>query len=256
MPFKLSQIPVITGQMMQEAKRLMMGRFGVLPIQIMEMAGRHVADLAQLSLDHSAAGKQVAICIGGSSIGGKGIVAARHLYNRGACVSIIIDEDRPDLDGLSCIQNWPVDVISGPAGLKYLENKQFDLVVDALVGSEFDGELTTAEMEMIELINKAKGRKLSVEVPSGLCLETGAASKCCVRAECTITFGLPKIGLMIPEAKEYVGDLYLGDICIPDAIFQELGVDVDHIFIDEPIIELDEKPQKTFRSRCTGFLLG
>ena len=256
MPFKLSQIPVITGQIMQEAKRLMMEKFGVLPIQIMEMAGRHIADLAQLSLDHSAAGKQVAICIGGSSIGGKGIVAARHLYNRGACVSILIDEERPSLEGLASIRNWPVDVISGPAGLKYLENKQFDLVIDALVGSEFEGELTVAEQKVIDLINRARGRKLSVEVPSGLCLETGAASDYCVRAECTITFGLPKIGLLIPEAKEYVGDLYLGDICIPDEIFRELGVDVDHIFINEAIIELDEKPQKTFRSRCTGFLLG
>src|SRR3990172_13388441 len=77
-------IPAITTQQMVEVDRLMTEEFGILLIQMMENAGRNLADLARRLSGGEVRGKRVAVFCGSGNNGGGGLVAARHLHNWGA----------------------------------------------------------------------------------------------------------------------------------------------------------------------------
>jgi NAD(P)H-hydrate epimerase len=76
-------------------------------------------------------------------------------------------------------------------------------------------------------------------VPSGLNATTGKAGRACIRASATLALALPKAGLLALEARPYVGDLYLADISIPPALYQQIGLRVSPLFFEDSIIKLD-----------------
>ena len=79
---------------------------------------------------------------------------------------------------------------------------------------------------------------LAIDVPSGLDSTTGEPLSPCIRAGATITLGLPKAGLVKQSAKQYTGDLFLGDIGIPPYVYNDIGVKTGDIFAGRQIIRL------------------
>ena len=76
------------------------------------------------------------------------------------------------------------------------------------------------------------------ETPSGLDTTTGHPGNPCLRAAATLTLLLPKTGLLAPEARPYVGDLYLADIGVPPELYRRLGLEVGPIFGEGSIIRV------------------
>ena len=58
------------------------------------------------------------------------------------------------------------------------------------------------------------------------------------RATATLTLALPKAGLLAPQARPYVGDLYLADIGVPAELYQQLGLEVDRWFERDSIVPI------------------
>src|SRR3989304_4820472 len=86
------------------------------------------------------------------------------------------------------------------------------LIVDAIFGTGFKGEVTGIEKEAIQRINSGKIPVVAVDIPSGLNADTGKFKPVCIKAGATVTMGLPKVGQFFFPGKEYCGKVTVVDI--------------------------------------------
>ena len=210
---------------MQEVDRIAVEDFGLGVLQMMENAGRNLAQLAIRSLPRLTESR-VVVCAGSGGNGGGGLCAARHLHNRGVAVSLFLTRPEEELRGPVANQMR----ILHQAGLKPLHLDQAaenlaetDLVLDALIGYSLSGSPSGAAASLIGWINQFGKRVISLDLPSGLDATSGEVPGVCVRADQTLTLALPKPGLLNPLA----GDLYLADIGITPEVFLPLGIQLE-----------------------------
>ena len=231
------KIPAINTEEMIEVDRLMIEVYGISLLQMMENAGRNLAELALQMLKNS--GKTVAILCGAGNNGGGGMVAARHLHNRGADVHLIRVGDSP-LKEIPARQ-WTILSQMGLQDERDFNLNAADLIIDAMIGYGLQGKPRPDIATFIERINNSGAPVLSLDAPSGLNTSSGAASKPIVHARATLTLALPKVGLLTESAKEAVGDLYLADISVPPALYAALNLEVFPLFGEDTIIKIGEK---------------
>ena len=219
-------VPAVTADQMREVDRIAVEVFGLGILQMMENAGRNLAENAMHML--GATTGRVAVLAGAGGNGGGGLCGARHLHNRGFTVWVVLDR-APDRLGAAAANQLR---ILQAAGVEPLDPdgaaeavRQADLVVDALIGYSLRGAPRGRTAELIELCNRHAARVLSLDVPSGLDATTGEAPGVVVRPQRTLTLALPKTGL-----RGLPGDLYLADIGIPPELYRRLGLTVPHIF--------------------------
>lgn len=208
-------LPWLTVEQMAEADRLAIEVFGIELLQMMEHAGRALADVvASVAPDG-----EVVVLAGGGNNGGGGLCAARHLVNRGRSVSIVLatnhvgDAARHHLDTLAAMGIAPHE-----------EPPDIPVVVDALVGYGLEGPLRG---RATELATWSKRRTvISLDFPSGFGHEGS------VDPIATVTLALPKVEL------QQLRPLYLADLGLPDALWAAMDVDTAAVFTDGPVLEV------------------
>jgi len=220
---------------MAEVDRLMIEEYHIELLQMMENAGRNLADFAQMMLTGTS-NPSVLVLIGAGNNGGGGLVAARHLLNRGLKVSIVLIRAENHLKEIPAHQ-WQILQKMGAAASKAANVNDFDLVIDAMIGYGLQGHPRESAARWIEELNAANTPILSLDVPSGLDASRGIPLEPCVHADATLTLALPKTGLLTAEAKDFVGELYLADISVPHQLYRSLGLKVGPIFREHAIIK-------------------
>ncbi len=222
-------VPAITAAEMREVDRLMVSELHIELAQMMENAGRSLADLA-LQLF---APTRVTVLAGPGGNGGGGLVAARHLHNRGAQVEVVLSH--PELE-LAPVTSHQLDILRRmQAGIRD-EPSPASLVIDALIGYSLAGDPRGRAEELIEWANLQGGPVLALDTPSGLDVTTGHVGSPSIQATATMTLGLPKVGLL--KAPRQVGRLYLADISVPALVYERLGLTVPSLFKDGTIVEV------------------
>lgn len=230
-------IPALTTNQMIEVDRLMITEFGIELIQMMENAGRNLAELTARILGASLSGRSVCVLCGRGNNGGGGMVAARHLHNRGADVHIIrVAGNLKDIPE----KQWRILEKMGFRNEPYVELSQADIIIDALIGYGLQGDPRPEVAIWIEKANATGKPILALDAPSGLDTTSGTAGRPTVRADATMTLALPKVGLMSESARSYLGDLYLADISVPPELYRQIGLDVPNIFGEDSIIKIRE----------------
>ena len=233
----LGDIPVLTTLQMVEVDRLMIEEYQIELIQMMENAGRNLAELARRDLGGLVVGKSIALLCGAGNNGGGGLVAARHLHNWGANVSLKLAFDPSRLKEIPAHQ-WRILMQMGLDSNKEPELTKVDLILDALIGYGLSGDPRQPVAGWIEKANKAGRPILALDAPSGLDTTSGIPGNPCIKAAATLTLALPKMGLLTREAKDYVGDLYLADISVPPGLYRHLGVEVPNLFEKDTILKI------------------
>ncbi len=225
----------LTADQMREVDELAIGEYGLKLEQMMELAGFNLALLARQMLGGSLEGKGIAILAGKGNNGGGGLVSARDLSNWGVTATILI----PSRTGLNQAVSGRLETLEvmGLEILAYDEGlhtgqvlSEVDLIVDSLIGYSLMGAPRPPISDMILLANESGIPILSLDLPSGLDATTGKAHEPCVVAEKTLTLALPKKGLLVEEARKYVGELFLADIGIPPSLYAKIGLEVGNIF--------------------------
>lgn len=244
---------VVTSEQMRALDRRATEEFSIPSLLLMENAGRAVyeAGLAMLG-DTQTNEAHILIVCGQGNNGGDGFVAARHFHNSDARVTVAYFGDRAKARGDALTNIEIVERIAessssglGVAPLSIVHNpdegfwKQFwgggvDLVIDALLGTGAKGEVREPLTSVIDSIT-GFGRVLSVDVPSGIDADTGQVLGRAVQADVTVTFDLPKIGLLTYPGASYVGDLVVAEIGIP---IDALRKNDCHVFLASPAIAL------------------
>lgn len=202
-------------------------------IVLMENAGRSVVD--EIARQFGAlAGKRFIIFCGKGNNGGDGFVAARHLFNRSAEVTVILLSRPSVLQGEAKTQYTALKRIaalsSDPTSLQILEwgareissmLPRSDFVIDAMFGTGFDGEMKGAYKSALDWINNSTGSKVSIDIPSGLNADTGIIQGSAVKADLTVTLGWKKAGLILNDGISYSGLVKVVDISIPRASIKD-----------------------------------
>jgi NAD(P)H-hydrate epimerase len=239
------RVPSLTSEQMREVDRLMIEEYGVALLQMMENAGRNLAQLAA-SLAGGAKGTRVVVLAGKGNNGGGGMAAARHLSNMGSHVRVVLTGTAEELTDAPAHQASILSKIS----IELLEVKaksqehlqsvfaEAHLTIDALIGYGLAGAPRGQAATLIELANAGGGPIVSLDVPSGVGAGSGSVYEPSIRAAATVTLALPKTGLGSPDVRERLGDLYLADLSVPPRLYRRLGLEVEPLFAVSSVIPL------------------
>jgi len=214
---------VVTTAEIRKIDQRAIEEYGVPSIVLMENAGNEATRQIE-SIMGKLHNKKIAIFAGKGNNGGDGYVVARFLYNQGAKVKVFLIGSKTDVNGdalinLQIITRMGIDVIEVANDSDWNKVKIAmtftDCLVDALVGTGFTGQLGTYMAQVVESINKTNKVVVSIDIPSGVDGDTGQVNGTAVKAHHTITFSLPKQGLLLYPGASYAGDVSVADIGIP-----------------------------------------
>lgn len=231
---------LINGEISRKMDREAMEIYGLDTLVLMENAGLRMADIVSDLLADQRKAARISVVVGKGNNGGDGLVMARHLTNKGFDVEIFCLADPEDFSP-GAKKNWQ---IVKAMKLKYtflfeardltlfrVKMMASRLIVDAVFGSGFKGEMDGLAKDVVEILNDVNRPIFSVDIPSGIDADTGKVGKTFVKAAYTVALGLPKIGNILAPAAEYNGKLEIADISFPDALLREK--DEDDAVIDE-----------------------
>jgi len=182
---------------------------GVPSLELMERAGTGVAR----AVEQMAADGLVVVVCGKGNNGGDGLVAARLLGDAGRDVRVVCLYPPAEFTG-DAHENLERLGDHAIAGLADAGLDQAAVIVDALLGTGFQGSPRAEVADAIGAINAASAPVLSVDVPSGVEASTGVVAVA-VRAAATVTFHAAKPGLWIEPGKAHAGEVETLDIGIP-----------------------------------------
>lgn len=173
---------------------------GVRTVQLMERAGEAVAKYV---IDNYPPGSRVAVVCGKGNNGGDGFVAARHLSDAMQAHVFLVE---PGKDFSSDITRANLHMVSGDVRrAEAVDVRQYDVIVDAMLGVGLKGRPREPYAGMIKVLNRSRRPVVSVDVPSGW------PSELQVRPEATVTFHAPKVGMTRANS----GRIVVADIGIP-----------------------------------------
>jgi NAD(P)H-hydrate epimerase len=157
---------------------------------------------------------------GSGGNGGGGICAARHLSNRKQEVTVCLARDSA-LQSVPAFQRKVLQSTSArEIPFDQITNEHPDLVLDALIGYGLKAAPAGRVAELIRWTRSYGAPVLALDIPSGVDATSGQTPGVFVNARWTLTLALPKTGL-IPQLS---GELYLGDIGIPEAVYSRIGI--------------------------------
>jgi len=235
-------IPYLTLEEMVEVDRLMVDQLGIELVQMMENAGRHLAELArERFLGKNPRDKKVLILAGSGGNGGGAMASARNLHNWGAGVQIYLTKPADQLTGTISHQaqiNQKLGIIPNSSDLPP-DSYQPDLIIDGIIGYSLRGAPRGRAADLIEWANAQDSPILALDLPSGLHASTGEVFSPAIMAAATMTLALPKKGLKTPSSP-VVGELYLADIGVPPELYSHPSINlvVGPIFSEDSVIRI------------------
>lgn len=213
---------VLTREQVRRVDQLAIERYGLSGLVMMENAGRNAAEIIYREFRPTGA---ALICCGTGNNGGDGCVIARHLHNAGWSVRVALagEEARLSADARANYAivkamglGWPPEPSANSASSPAAAIHEDDVVVDALLGTGFTGELRAPLAELVDAINRAEKRAVvAVDIPTGLHCDSGTPARSTIRADLTITFVATKPGFSEASAAHFVGRVIVADIGVP-----------------------------------------
>lgn len=198
----------------RELDRIAIQDFGILGLTLMKRAGKFAFDVLRHRWPHA---QNITVMCGAGNNAGDGYILASLAHTAGLKVTVF--------------QVGNIEKIHGDALLALQELRQLGinpipfsngcltgakLIVDALLGTGLTGEVRSPFKEAINAINQLGVPILAIDIPSGLCADTGQPLGLAVTASISVTFIGLKLGLVIGNGAEYSGEIFFSDLQIPD----------------------------------------
>src|SRR3990170_2115416 len=241
--------------------RIAIEKYGITGLELMENAGRGVADVVKTAMPSP--GGRIAIMAGKGNNGGDGYVAARHLHNSGFKVTVFSLGRTGEIKGDAALNaaSWlkmggEVRELLSSADLKAAESslRHSSIVVDAIFGTGLEKDITGIHAETVDLVNSVDKKIISVEIPSGIHATTGAVLGRAVKAHITATMAMPKLGLFLFPGRSFSGIVEVVDIGVPKEMVEDEAIRWN--IITEGDFRKSLKPRKPESHKSThGHLL-
>ena len=228
---------VLNTAQMREADRRTIHEIGIPSIVLMENAGRQAVAAMEAAFDDLTTSRVAVLCGRGNN-GGDGFVVARTLIQRGVESSVFLigsvtdvqGDARTNIEVLGRIGLTVVEITNAQEWeLHFSEISECDVIVDAMLGTGFHGELTGLFQTVVADVNALGVPVVAIDLPTGVSADSAELEGEAIEASMTVTLAAPKIPLVFPPADTHAGDLVIADIGIPYPVIDEL---------DGPYLEL------------------
>jgi NAD(P)H-hydrate epimerase len=216
---------------------------------LMENAGQ--ASSFVLQKEVGIKGRKFVVFCGVGNNGGDGFVVARNIHSNGGSVKVFVIGDSDKFKGAAktnfhIISKLPIEC----RRIESVDDVRKDThhchgIVDAVFGTGLDREVTGLHKDLIQLINESGKKVLSLDIPSGVNGDTGEIMGLAVKADFTVTFGLPKIGNMLYPGYDLCGKLYVCHISFPPSLYE--GDDLKVRIND--FVKLPQRSKEAYKGR-------
>jgi len=220
-----------TAAQVRELDRIAIEEFSIPGITLMESAGDTAYQLMRLKWP---AAKTILVLCGPGNNGGDGYILARLAKAEDLAVKLQQVGDQTKLAGDAllaaerCLAGGLKPKIFNKADLA-----KCDVIVDALLGTGLDRQVTGQWREVINAINSCNTPVLSLDIPSGLNADTGQIMGCAVNADATISFIGLKQGLFTGQGVEYAGDVHFNNLDVPNGVGTKINSMTEQITLDD-----------------------
>lgn len=217
---------VVSAREMQEIDKKTIRNYGIPGHVLMEQAG---AVMAAKVKELFRQGKIVVVAGGGNN-GGDGIVVARELFHAGWDVHVLLLAKENSLSP-DCRHQFKVAKQAG-VDMRFRtrvthEDLKGAVVVDALFGTGLSRDVKDEMARVISSLNRSASPVISVDIPSGISADSGQVMGVAVKADYTVTFGLPKRGHLLHPGAEYTGRLFVENIGFPEKLLESDAIRVE-----------------------------
>lgn len=211
----------------RELDRLAIEEFGIPGYTLIQRAGSAAfnALLARWPKTRS-----VLCCCGSGNNGGDGYVIAALARRKNLRATVIAVGNPANLGvdarrayEMAMVENVQIIPFATVAG-NFSDLLAADtVIVDAMLGTGLTGDVRGDYAKAITLINKSNTPVLAVDIPSGLCSDTGRILGTAVHADLTVTFIGRKLGQVTGQGPSTCGTLVFDDLGVPDGVYASLG---------------------------------
>ena len=231
MESKENLIPYINAETSANVDKELMGAYNYSIDQLMEIAGLTVAKVVNQEFIKSTKNCKILTLCGPGNNGGDGLVASRYLKEFGNEVDILYPKKNTKnalyTRLITQCENYEIKISE-----KIYDNKEdyekifknYDIIVDALFGFSFKGEIRQPFKTIIEAMKKFENKIISVDIPSGFDIDKGNIFD---------TF-IPKglISLTLPKlcSKTFKGEHFLGGRFVPKKLFEKFNIKGDNLY--------------------------
>jgi hydroxyethylthiazole kinase-like uncharacterized protein yjeF len=200
---------VLNTAQMREADRRTIEEVGIPSIVLMENAGRQAVAAMEAAFDDLGSSRVAVLCGRGSN-GGDGFVVARTLIQRGVETSVFLlgsvadvrGDARTNLEVLGRLGLTVVELTNAQEWeLHFSEISECDVVVDAILGTGFRGQLTGLLETVVADVNGLGVPVVAIDLPTGVSADTHELPGEAIDASMTVTLAAPKIPLVFPPAE-------------------------------------------------------
>jgi NAD(P)H-hydrate epimerase len=220
---------IVTAAQMQTLDRRTISEARIPGLALMERAGAGVVEQLERHFP-PLKGKRITIICGKGNNAGDGFVVARLLAQKRVIIQVVTLAKPADLSRDARVMHNRLVRIAKKNVLRTADDpnrlhdvlSSSDLIVDAILGTGLSSAVSGLYEGVIQTLNTAGRPVVSVDIPSGLHADTGSALGTTVRADLTVTFGLPKIGLYIGQGIDHAGIVHVADIGIPAAMVDQV----------------------------------
>ncbi|MCX7611043.1 MAG: NAD(P)H-hydrate dehydratase [Ignavibacterium sp.] len=253
-------IPLFSTSQVREFDSYAINSLKVPGIVLMENAAKNISSSILKKFNDI---KSVGLICGKGNNGGDGFAVARHLSNSGLSVLCLYLGDEKEMSE-DCRINFNI-LLNLSKRRKNIQLKKFnslndlnkfkqvDLIVDAILGSGFSGELKEPILSIIKKINSFSNKKVAVDVPTGLNADTGYSSTV-FKSDLTITLGELKKGLYISNGYESCGEIILEEIGVGRDYFNDVKTST-FLVESKDVYELLPKRSKSLNKYTAGKVL-
>ncbi|MDJ0807018.1 MAG: NAD(P)H-hydrate dehydratase [Gammaproteobacteria bacterium] len=203
-------------EQVREFDRIAIQEFGIPGAELMERAGSRSFQLLQTLWPRV---RRITVVCGAGNNGGDGYVVARLAHQAGIQVELLSlgDPARLEGDALGMAEAWwelggevrPFDGLS----------RETELIVDGILGTGLQREVTGRWAEAIEAINRHPASVLAIDIPSGLNSDSGRVMGCAIRADATLSFIGLKQGMFTGAGVDCCGEIHFDALELPARIY-------------------------------------
>lgn len=223
---------VVTPEQMRQIDECAIKEYGIPGILLMENAAAAVAQEADAMME-GCSGRLVTVVAGMGNNGGDAFAAARLLHSKGAYLRVYLVGGKESVSGdallnMNILERIGIDIselMEGSGLDRFSEDLAASaLILDGIFGTGLSREVTGFATTVIGLMNASGRPILSIDIPSGIDGRYGIIKGTCIKAAATVTFCMPKPGLLLNPGCEYSGRLVTADIGMPSCAINKQDI--------------------------------
>ncbi len=225
--YQLLPEKLYTAEQVRQLDSIAINAFGIPGFELMNRAAKATFDTICMKWSNLSA---MQVFCGAGNNAGDGYLVAALAQQKNIDVSVITLKDPEQLTG-DALQAWQHCCAAGVPIASFDDSTEIsaELVVDAMLGTGLSGEVRGPYQQAIRLINQSAAACCAVDIPSGLCADTGMPLGDGIKANLTVSFIGLKQGLLTGMGKHYCGELHFDDLNIPKAVYEKVSASCQRI---------------------------